>query len=84
MFEALARQGEFAELFAELATYVAATPAQTPEGLVAKLEMIASDLIVAKIVTCAPGHTHDILASAAIDAKFLEHAQSGKEGLVSL
>ena len=83
VFDAMARQGELAELFAELATRIAATPAKTPEGLIAKLEMIASDLI-AKIATCAPGDNDDILASAARDAKFLAQTQSRKEGLLRL
>jgi hypothetical protein len=83
VFEAVARQGELAEQFAELATRIAATPAKTPEGLIAKLEMIASDLI-AKIATCAPGDNDDILASTAIDSKFLAQTQSRKEGLVRL
>jgi hypothetical protein len=83
VFEAMAKQGEFAELFVELATSIAATPAKTPDGLIAKLTMIASDLI-AKIATCAPGDNDDILASAAGDAKFLAQTQSRKEGLVRL
>jgi hypothetical protein len=64
---AQARTDVLTERWRELATRVATTPAKTPEGLVAKLAMIASPYADDGV----EGTYDGILASAALDAQAL-------------
>jgi hypothetical protein len=70
---AQARTDVLTERWRELATRVATTPAKTPEGLVAKLAMIAP----AYADDGLEGTYDGILASAALDAQAL--AQKAEE-----
>jgi len=71
VLDAEGRREALSERWRELAMRVATTPAKTPEGLVAKLDLIA------------PGYADDdlegsydgILASAALDAQALANAR---------
>jgi hypothetical protein len=72
LLEANARQGALLERWRELAMRLATTPAKTPEGLIAKLALVAPGY-----ADDEPEGTYDgILASAVLDAQALVNVRA--------
>jgi hypothetical protein len=72
LLEANARQGALLERWRERAMRLATTPAKTPEGLIAKLALVAPGY-----ADDEPEGTYDgILASAVLDAQALVNVRA--------